>query len=310
MAGLEGPAPGLPQRKLGAMRVSRTGPLSADHPDFFMAAKIEAALLARSGGITKFKAEFPKLIRQAIDEVIDTPRTGRVHARELEKTEKTYIGTKIEILVRNYFRLPKGILDLKIEGMDVDVKNTLGNTWMIPREAVGKPCILVASDEDRHICFFGIMIAHLHHLTAGLNQDQKRSVARVGFAAIHWLMAGEHYPSSFWSAIGNERTHAIMRGLTGNERIAELFRSIIETPIHRDIIQAVAQQKDYMKRLRKNGGARDVLAKEGIAILSGKYDSDLIRRLSLSKISTDEFISIHPEAPDKIRMLRKLGRVC
>ena len=43
------------------------------------------------------------------------------HASELEKTEKTYIGTKVEILVRDFFRLPKGILDLTIDGLDVDV---------------------------------------------------------------------------------------------------------------------------------------------------------------------------------------------
>ena len=69
-----------------------------------------------------------------------------------------------------------------------------------------------------------------------------------------------------------KKTRAIMRGASGNERIAELFRVAQGVAVHRDIVQAVAQQKDYMKRLRKNGGARDTLADEGIAILSGKYD--------------------------------------
>src|SRR5712692_5267733 len=165
------------------MRVIR--PLQPTHRDYTIVKRIESALLKEADGLDKLRQELPVLIRQAIDEVIDTPRTGRVHSRELEKTEKTYIGTKVEILVRNFFHLPKGILDLTIDGLDVDVKNTLRGTWMIPREAVGKPCILVASDEVRRTCSFGILVAHLENLTAGTNQDQKRSVSARGSTYIH-----------------------------------------------------------------------------------------------------------------------------
>jgi hypothetical protein len=291
------------------MRVLRAKPLTASHPDYPVVMRIEAALLKQAGGFDKLKAQLPTLIRQAIDEVIDAPRTGRVFARELEKTEKTYIGTKIEILVRNFFRLPKGILDLKIDGLDVDVKNTLGNTWMIPREAVARPCILVASDENRHSCYFGVLVAHLHHLTPGLNQDQKRSVSSAGSANIHWLLFDEPYPHSFWAEIGEQTTHTIMRGRTGNERIETLFREVKNTAIHRDIVQAVAQQKDYMKRLRKNGGARDSLAREGVAILSGKYDATLISVLKLGRVDQDEFISTKPEDAACIALLKRHDKI-
>jgi hypothetical protein len=259
--------------------------------------------------LDKLKMYLPGLIRQAIDEVIDTPRTGRVYARELEKTEKTYIGTKIEILVRNFFRLPKGILDLKIDGLDVDVKNTLGTTWMIPPEAAGMPCILVASDEDRQTCFFGIFIAHVTNLTTGQNQDKKRSVSAAGFSNIHWIMTEEPYPPSFWASIGEDKTRNIMRGETGNERVATLFREVQGQLIHRDTVQAVAQQKDYMKRLRKNGGARDILANEGIAILSGKYDHSLITILGLGHAGADEFISYMPLVAEHITLLRNRGKI-
>jgi hypothetical protein len=291
------------------MRVIRASPLSPTHPDYGVVHRIQTALVRQAGGFDKLKAELPALIRQAIDEVIDTPRTGRVYARELEKTEKTYIGTKVEILVRNFFRLPKGILDLQIDGMDVDVKNTLGTTWMIPREATGKPCILVASDEARHTCYFGILVAHLSNLTPGLNQDQKRQVSAIGFPNIHWILADEPYPPSFWSTVGEARTHAIMRGRTGNERIEALFREIQGRVVHRDTVQAVAQQKDYMKRLRKNGGARDNLAREGIAILSGKYDGPTITTLGLGRAGPDEFISYKPTDPQQVALLRRLEKI-
>ncbi len=291
------------------MRVTRHPPLTIDHRDYDVVKRLESALARQAGGYEKLQQELPTLIRAAIDEVIDTPRTGRVYATELEKTEKTYIGTKIEILVRNFFRLPKGILDLRIDGLDVDVKNTLGSTWMIPREAIGKPCILVASDEDRDTCFFGIFVAHLENLTAGLNQDQKRSVSAAGFSNIHWILIDEPYPPSFWSKLGEHRTHSIMRGKTGNERIESLFRLTQKMPIHRDIIQAVAQQKDYMKRLRKNGGARDTLAREGIAILSGKFDATIAAELNLPALTKDEFISVAAASDEQRQLLLRVGKI-
>jgi Restriction endonuclease NaeI len=120
---------------------------------------------------------------------------------------------------------------------------------------------------------------------------------------------GGPYPPSFWSKLGEEKTHAIMRGKSGNERIETLFREVQGIPVHRDIVQAVAQQKDYMKRLRKNGGARDALAGEGIAILSGNYDNLLIARLGLERTGRDEFISFKPTSADDITMLRKADKI-
>jgi len=51
-------------------------------------------------GISGFKRIVAKELRRALDEVIDGPRTGRYSVEQLEKTEKTYIGTKVEILIR------------------------------------------------------------------------------------------------------------------------------------------------------------------------------------------------------------------
>ena len=191
----------------------------------------------------------------------------------------------------------------------MDVKNTLGDTWMIPQEAIGKPCLLVASDEARQTCYFGIFIAHPANLTTGQNQDKKLSVSAAGYKHIHWLVFNEPYPPGFWSRIGSAKTHAIMRAKTGNDRVSALFQEVQATPIHRDIIHAVAQQKDYMKRLRKNGGARDALAAAGIAILSGKYDAALIQRLGLGLLGPDEFISFRAQTPDDAAMLRAADKI-
>ena len=83
--------------------------------DSALIAKIEAELMKSAKGSERFRQQIPLLLRKAIDEVIDAPRTGRFTIDEVEKTEKTYLGTKVEIFLRSWFRLPKGrILDLSI----------------------------------------------------------------------------------------------------------------------------------------------------------------------------------------------------
>ena len=270
---------------------------------------IRADLLKRSGGIDDFRAEVPKLIRRAIDEVIDTPRTARLTLDQTEKTEKTYIGTKIEILIRNYLNIPKGLLDLKVEGYDVDIKNTIGGNWMIPREAVNNACILVSSDEKKAICSVGIIIARPEYLTTGANRDEKKSISAEGKKQISWLIKDEPYPKNFWENVSPSVVSKIMKGRGGTERLVALFRGIIGVPISRQVIEGVARQKDYMKRLRKNGGARDPLLKENIFVLSGKYNRALIKKLGLPSCGDDEFISVKADNEFLARTIQKSGQI-
>jgi hypothetical protein len=56
---------------------------------------------------------------------------------------------------------------------------------------------------------------------------------------------------------------------TTNDRIAELFRQSAElgTAVKREqIVQAAGSQLDPLKRVRRNGGARDILDREGIEV--------------------------------------------
>ena len=59
---------------------------------------------------------------------------------------------------------------------------------------------------------------------------------------------------------------------SGQKRINELFRCGLGMVIGRAAVATVAQQDDYMKRVRKNGGARTTLQPEGIIIL-GQFKS-------------------------------------
>jgi hypothetical protein len=291
------------------MRVIRPSIVQPGHQDFDVLSRLAGELDRRGGGRPRIVAEVPHLIRRAIDEVIDAPRTGRLLLEQTEKTEKTYIGTKIEILIRDFFGLPKGLLDLEIDGMDVDIKNTVGENWMIPTEAVGMPCILIASDEKSAMCQLGLIICRPEYLTKGANKDNKLSIAKENFKNILWILHNQAYPANFWEGCDPAIARYIMTGGSGNERIIRLFQSIQKRPIHRDIIQTVARQKDYMKRLRKNGGARDTLARQGIAVLSGFYDVHLINRLGLKPIGPDEFIGFQTEIDEEKQLLKNAGHI-
>ncbi|MEN3174930.1 NaeI family type II restriction endonuclease [Gluconobacter sp. OJA] len=288
-------------------------PLPNDHPDFHIIEEICEAIRRRAGtkGWDDFVVELPQRLRQAIDEVIDTPRTGRFELSETEKTEKTYIGTKVEILVRDYLGFPKGlagVLDLEVEGRSVDVKNTVTGNWMIPAEALGHPCILIHEDEQRSECSFGVIIAKPEYLTQGANRDGKVSVSASGKNNIHWLLFKHKYPDNFWKQVPSSHRKWIVTPRGGTKRLERLFLMLLERPIPRRIVEAVASQSDFMKRIRANGGVRDILGPKGVAVLNGTTDNELLKKLAHPEINSDEFISVAVKDSGAREVLKSSGR--
>jgi hypothetical protein len=243
--------------------------LSESHIDYALLTRLEASIYAAIGGREKFAETIPAMLRQAIDEVIDTARSKRFTLAELEKTEKTYLGTKVEI----------------------DVKNTVGSTWTIPNEAVGHVCILISTNETKSLCSFGLIVIRPEILNLGRNRDGKTTIKKADLVNVHWLLQNAPYPPNFWLRLDPEVRRSIVTPRGGTERVAMLFRLCQNIPISRKTVVALAQQDDPMKRLRKNGGARDPLEAEGIVILSGKTKKKKIAELGLPYCRPDEFIS-------------------
>lgn len=285
-------------------------PLDSAHPDFASVAPIAAAILAAAGGPIEFETRVPLLLRTAVDEVIDAPRTKRFLLSETEKTEKTYLGTKVEILIRAFLGFPKGsILDMNIKGAEVDIKNTMQSNWSIPKENVGRPALLIRSSELHALCDVGIGILHDGYLRQGENRDTKRGLAASHFSDIWWLLWQHPYPVNFWQLMTAPQRQALITAGGGTSRIAALFELVQRRPISRMQVQALAQQHDYMKRIRRNGGARDVLAPKGIALLSGAYDQSLINALGLGIVTSEEFISVSPANDVEYRLLKTAGHI-
>lgn len=286
-------------------------PLGADHLDFNDLAKLEDDLLFAVGGAELLLEKLRSFFRSAIDEVIDTARTGRYFLSDLEKTEKTYLGTKFEILLRDWLQVPHGVvLDLLIGGQEVDVKSTTGGGWgwMIPVEAIDQLCILLRVNEVRSTCAIGLARARREYLRSSENRDRKTGFSAKGRRHIWWLLQDFEYTPNFWTQVDEATRGQIMTPRGGTSRLAALFENCLETPVSRVLIASVAAQDDFMKRIRRNGGARDLLAPKGIAILYSEYDRDLMLRLNI-EFGTREFVSYRPKSDAEAKLLRAAGHI-
>lgn len=285
-------------------------PLAPDHPDFTELSALEHDLLSAIGGQRLLEEKLRSFFRSAIDEVIDTARSGRFYFSELEKTEKTYLGTKFEILLRDWLQVPRGLrLDLLIGGREVDVKSTtVGHGWMIPPEAVDQYCVLLRVNEADALCAMGIVRARPDYLGSGTNRDAKKSITAANRAHIWWLVSDFDYTPNFWTIVSSTDRADIIARRGGTERLAMLFERYQGTRISRVQIAAVAAQDDFMKRIRRNGGARDILAPRGIAILYSETDRAVMERLGL-KFGYREFVSHAPRDAAEADMLRAAGHI-
>ena len=286
-------------------------PLPAGHTDHADLSRLEEQLLTAVGGKQLFEEKLRSFFRSAIDEVIDTARTGRFLLADLEKTEKTYLGTKFEILLRDWLQVPRGIvLDLLIGGEEVDVKSTTGggSGWMIPPEAIGRLCILLRVNEIQSICAVGLARARPEYLRAGQNRDAKTSFSAAGTANIWWIAIDFPYTPNFWTQIELALRQRIMAPKGGSARLAVLFENCLEMPVSRVLIASIAAQDDFMKRIRRNGGARDILAPKGIVILYAENDRELMEQLGIT-FGTREFISYRPKNSAEAQLLLNAGHI-
>ena len=279
--------------------------MNFDHPDYPVVNRIVSEIRRLSGGNEALKSGFPILVQDAVDFVIDPVRTARTKISDLDNVEKTFIGLKIEHFLRDFLGVPKGLRDLRIDGLDVDVKNTVSKSWMIPPETFSnvEPCVLVMVATATHKCSLGVFVARPEYLNAG-NRDGKRSVSASAFEHIWWLLRDEALPESRFAGIDMERFRELREMRGGSKRAAQFFRENLGRVVHRSVIQGLLfDQDDYMKRLRGNGGARDILVREEIAILSGAYHASVFNEFGLAACDRESFCAIQYTAEQKTSLV-------
>ena len=224
-------------------------------------------------GIRDFESRVAAVLRETLDQSYDGQRTGRYKWDQLHKTEKTHCGTLVEINIQREFEFDDGDkLDYKIATVEVDCKysQSLGR-WMIPIEARGELCLVLWADDQQSLWSMGLVRALEELLTKGGNRDRKANLSRDGQSEIYWLFNESELPSNVLLQLSKEDVETIMSPWSGAERMRRLFRIAQGQRIGRGVVATVAQQADYMKRIRGNDGARSQLRPEGIVIL-GQYE--------------------------------------
>ncbi len=213
-----------------------------------------------------------RVLRETLDQLYDGQRTGRYRWDQLYKTEKTHCGTLVEINLQRAFHFEDGaVLDYTIAGVEVDCKfsQTLGG-WMIPPEARDHVCLLVWAEDLTARWSAGLLRVTADRLNTGGNRDSKATLNGRGRAAIRWLFKETPLPPNVLLQLPRAVVDGIMALRSGQQRVNAIFREAPGRIVGRGVIATLAQQDDYMKRLRENGGARTTLRKEGMIIL-GQY---------------------------------------
>ena len=208
--------------------------------------------------------------------LLDGQHTGRYRWDQLYKTEKTHFGTLVEINLQREFEFADGTaMDFAIRGIDVDCKYSQDRAeWMIPPEAVGQIILGLWASDDQGKWSLGLVRADNHLLTSSRgNRDLKRRLSAAGKATVTWLFHSHELPENVLLRIPPADVQRIFNcSRYGTKRVDMLFRLAQQRIISRTVVATVAQQEDYMKRVRGNGGSRSSLRPEGIVII-GQYES-------------------------------------
>ena len=240
------------------------------------------AVLAEIENIPDFQGKTAGVIRKAIDNVLQGDRTRRYSISQLTPEEKKHIGTQVERgLKSDFFQDRAGkVSDTTIADVEVDIKNTIGDNWMIPPEAVGRLCLLTQIDEKSAKYSVGLIRAR-DELLGKENQDKKKSFSKEGRKSISWIVKDASLPVSAFLISPPTIRDGIFEKSSGQARVTELFRQIQAAPIHRSDIEAVAATKDRQVAVRARvRDAKTKLHQEGLLVLRGwnRVENDEARR--------------------------------
>jgi len=271
---------------------------------------IDVELMAVAREIRKIDPEglaIGQVLRETLDQLYYGERTGRYHWKQLCKTEKTHCGTLVEInLLQRFLEYFKDAekLDYKIAGVEVDCKYSQDKQWMIPPEAHGHLCLVVWADDYEAVWSLGIVRAtperlHLKDDMRGKNRDSKATLNKEGRQAIFWLFQDAPLPPNILLQLSPEDLKSIFAFTSGTKKLDQLFRVALGRLVGRAAVATVGKQKDFTRRVRRNGGSRSSLQKDGIVIV-GPYTTHttIAKSLGILVPRSGEYISIRLSPAD------------
>lgn len=219
-------------------------------------------------------------LMQAVDDsvryVLDGARTWRfdLTSSEVDSDERSSVGTKLQYHVIQQLGLKKERpLDTTIEGIPIEIKGTVRDTWMIPREGQCEVTLLIQIDTRLHRFRALIMRTHRAWLTGQKgNRDLKRSpraeaVRRYALEVVPW----KGLPPEPLRQLSRERLDIVFGPAGLTKRLTALFGYLPETVIPRGTIETVgATKKDALRRARQ--AKPRVLLEHDLVVLVGTWD--------------------------------------
>lgn len=240
-----------------------------------------------------------RVFRETLDQLYDGQHTGRFRWDQLFKTEKTHCGTLVEINLRREFDdlIDDGQrLDYQISGIEIDCKysQTVGG-WMLPPECFDQLLLVAHADDTKGVWNLGVVRAsHANRRVTSSNRDGKTNLSPRGKQQIAWIFRNNPLLPNTLLSLDSATLEVILAHKSGQGRVNELFRKVTNARIGRNTVATLAQQDDYMKRVRDNGGARGLLRAEGYLIPGGDYASHrtIARTLGVAVPGPGEFVSV------------------
>ena len=213
----------------------------------------------------------------AVKYVLDGARTWRFDLLDsaVDSDERASVGTKLQYHVIQGLGLRKQPpLDTAIVGVAVEIKGTVGRTWMIPKEGQCEVTLLIRIDAQNNRFAAWLMRTHRRWLNEGANQDGKRSpradaVANYALTVVPWTPLPPEPLKTLTAAQLAEVFGD--RGL--KRRLGSLFRFLPEVIIPRGSITTVgAGLQDPLRRAREV--KEDLLLSDGLVVLVGKWSDE------------------------------------
>lgn len=129
------------------------------------------------------------VLRDTLDQLYDGQRSGHWSPDQRRKTEKTHLGTLVEINLHREFEFDDGDkTDYRIAGVEVDCKFSMKPwAWMLPPESIGHLCLVLWASEMDSVWSAGLVRVDPACITAAKNRDAKRRLTTRGRSMVRGL---------------------------------------------------------------------------------------------------------------------------
>lgn len=273
-----------------------------EHPDDDQELQTVLAGLRKINGLEERLAE---AITNAVDYVLDGGYTGRFSIMELDRDEKTLIGTKVQYRLLEALGLPRiRPLDTVVAGVPIDIKNTVRDNWMIPIEGQCQICLLTQIDQANDRFAARLIRAHRLFLSGGPdstgNGDKKRSFLKPSLEEYAVPVLDElwaHLPRNPLRDLTAAQRNIVFQPNNGfKSRTVQLFSFMPNVIIPRRSLETVGTKlRDPMRRVRET---RPLLRQHGLHLLSGKWlpERELARAAGFT-LGEDDWVAIPVTTP-------------